>query len=67
MVEYLDGGNMNYVYAIYNSRTKEYVTSSGYYGNECNIRCFQSKDAAEKHLVSYYSNDYRPKRMKVKE
>lgn len=56
---------MKFVYAIYNTKTKCYMTSGGYYGNECYIRSFESKRACEKHLETYLDKSYRPKRLRV--
>ena len=57
---------MDYVYALFNPVTKEYQTSSGYYGNECNIHCFETKEAAEKHIKMYGVTNCIAKKMNVK-
>lgn len=61
------GMESDFVYALYNRRKGYYQTSGGYYGNECNIACFPTREAAEKHIKTYKSNEWRAKRLRVRE
>jgi hypothetical protein len=54
------------MFVLFNSKHKSYLSSSGYYGNEVNIKGFATKEAAEKHRDTYYSgNNFTIKKMKV--
>jgi len=57
---------MRYVWALYNSQAKAFISSSGYYGNETNIQGFRSKEDCEKHIAMHYADKrYKPKKMRI--
>ena len=54
------------VWGIYHTASKAFITSSGYYGNENNVRGFTSKEGADKYIETYYRyQGYVAKQMKV--
>jgi len=42
------------VYAIWDKQHKAYISNTGYYGNELNIKCFPCRSLAEVHVATYY-------------